>query len=696
MFNKGSSHALGNGGIGFYNSQNRGYPPLGSSSFFRQVAGTNSKSFANNRSKIEKRVGQSKLSFAEKAVTSASIASGVAAYGAALSGYSLASTLGASGALIGYASSNAGLSLIGGMAIGAMGGLGIVAAGVAIAGVGKVIKSSMDAYGDKIEKERHSVDYTADKSKTKSRVLTGKEKYLLEREQRFNEMLDKTMSIQNHNERDVSLSTLSKLEIPSGSKSLFFDSVAKHAIRSTTVNGEKIDKNSVKSKIDAFSKNAELSKLSTFDIKSRVGLVPGFDGSVIKEGKEDFVIGKRNELMHSGIEQSKKPEKEITSAEKAFTKMLDSAKAPEKIKSMFDLRLPNDEAESALINKYSESYVNSKKQFDAKEAKEYFEKFAVEKNLGDEVVGKLSSHADLYVEQMKTDLKMSEKGEIIGFKEKSVEDEKRNNAEGIKSEKTSRLQEIGKEAHDNSKIHGPRKSSMNFDDKQEVKSFFEPKIKAAQQNLNEINVKLSDLQKTNPNDSQSVEDLKSKRSEAQATYYNYQTARFGFVDKDTIQSAVDKRVQNGAYSQEIGDKYVKNMLDNAESLKEAGLMKEKNGTFTFVDQKAREVLSENTEKTHEDIAKENLNEYKEIESQHDTQQNMTADERVREMQPAQEIAEEEQTKREVVREDITQKEIKVDDEKEAEANKKEVEKKNNWAEEIVKRTEPAPNVERGR
>lgn len=693
MFNKGPSHALGNGSIS-YDNNHKGTK----SSYFYIRENSNSKSFAANRARVEKHyLANKKFSPAHKAVASASIATGAVAYGAALSGYSLASTLGASGSLIGYASANAGLSLIGGMAIGAMGGLGVVAAGVAIAGVGKVIKNSIDAYGDKIEKARHSVDYTADKSKTKSRALTGKEKYFLEREQRFNEMLDNTMSIKDHNERDVSLSKLSKLEIPSGSKSLFFDSIAKHAIRSTTINGDKIDKNSVKNKIDAFSKNAELSKLSTFDIKSRIGLVPGFDGSVIKEGKEDFVIGKRNELMHSGIEQSKKPEKEITSAEKAFTKMLDSAKTPEKIKSMFDLRLPNDEAKSALVNKYAESYVDSRKQFDAKEAKEHFEKFAAEKNLGDEVAGKLSSHADLYVEQMKTDLKMTEKGEIIGFKEKSVEDEKRSNEEGIKSEKTSRLQEIGKEAHDNSKVHGPRKSSMDFDDKQEVKSFFEPKIKAAQQNLNEINVKLSDLQKTNPNDLQ-VEDLKSQRSEAQATYYNYQTARFGFVDKDTIQSAVDKRVQNGAYSQEIGDKYVKNMLDNAESLKEAGLMKEKNGTFTFVDQKAREVLSTNAEKSHENIAQENLNEYKEIESKHTTQQEMTADERVREMQPKQEIAEEEQTKREVVREDIAQKEVRVDDEKEVEveAKKEEVEKKANWAEEMVKRVEPSPNVERGR
>ena len=381
------------------------------------------KLYAQNRQKIanyQNNKSKAPLSSANIAI-GASAFGGAVAYAAAVGGYSLAGAVagatGIGGSLLVGASASAGLSALGGIALGAAGGFGILAAGAAIVGVGRAVKSGMDAFADSAIRDRESIEATTDKSKTKSRALTAKERQIDERVEWFNSMLDKAMGIKDHGEREKSLSHLAKLDIPAGSKSLFRDALAKHSILATTNTGEKIDQKNVKKKIEQFSKDNELGKIDTLTAKSRVGLVPGFTGKAIKEGREDFIIGRRNELMLGGLEKAPEQPKEVTPQEKAFDKMLAEAKTPSDVEKMFDFRAPSDERKNALHDKYAEMSVNANKQYDANATKENLTKFAEQRNLGEGVGDTMFTHAEKYVDQLKNDMKMTESGEHIGFKE---------------------------------------------------------------------------------------------------------------------------------------------------------------------------------------------------------------------------------------------------------------------------------------
>jgi len=103
-----------------------------------------------------------------------------------------------------------------------------------------------------------------------------------------------------------------------------------------------------------------------------------------------------------------------------------------------------------------------------------------------------------------------------------------------------------------------------------------------------------------------------KLKDAQEKFMNTQAVSRNGVSEKAVQSFADKSVETGRMEKNDADKFVKNTMENADKLKDAGILKTENGKdFKFVDDKAKEVLHDNAGKGIEKIAEANLNAYKE-------------------------------------------------------------------------------------
>jgi conjugative relaxase-like TrwC/TraI family protein len=96
----------------------------------------------------------------------------------------------------------------------------------------------------------------------------------------------------------------------------------------------------------------------------------------------------------------------------------------------------------------------------------------------------------------------------------------------------------------------------------------------------------------------------------QKEFMNMQVvARNGYSSKK-VESFAKVQVERGSMTEKQADQFVKNSNENAKSLKDAGILEEKkSGEYKFVDSKAKEILYDNADKSHNEIAQKNLEAY---------------------------------------------------------------------------------------
>jgi hypothetical protein len=113
----------------------------------------------------------------------------------------------------------------------------------------------------------------------------------------------------------------------------------------------------------------------------------------------------------------------------------------------------------------------------------------------------------------------------------------------------------------------------------------------------------------------------------QHEFFNLQAVRDGGFDKSRLQDFVDieSKNKNNPMTKKAGDQYVKNMEYHVKQLESAGILeksKDMKDYYYFVDDKAREILYNNAEKSFKDIAKINIHEYKKaVEEQQNSKNN---------------------------------------------------------------------------
>jgi conjugative relaxase-like TrwC/TraI family protein len=120
--------------------------------------------------------------------------------------------------------------------------------------------------------------------------------------------------------------------------------------------------------------------------------------------------------------------------------------------------------------------------------------------------------------------------------------------------------------------------------------------------LKDVAAERNELQQANKADAKNA-DIEQNYRDKQKEFFNLQiVARDGFNE----QAVRDYAAQH--MDKENGNLFVENSIENANKLKEAGILNE-NGSF--VDDKAKEILFEFSDKSNEAIAKENLKSYSE-------------------------------------------------------------------------------------
>lgn len=138
-----------------------------------------------------------------------------------------------------------------------------------------------------------------------------------------------------------------------------------------------------------------------------------------------------------------------------------------------------------------------------------------------------------------------------------------------------------------------------------------------------------------------TENFRKERDQADPSSKEFREAQRGFMDGQAVQRngvrvedlekfakyAVDKKIM----SPENARQFIENTLTNASNLEKAGILKgDGQGNYTFIDEKAREILSNNLGKDYKVIAKENLEAYGVSEKVHEVKVSKDIDKAVKE------------------------------------------------------------------
>jgi len=106
------------------------------------------------------------------------------------------------------------------------------------------------------------------------------------------------------------------------------------------------------------------------------------------------------------------------------------------------------------------------------------------------------------------------------------------------------------------------------------------------------------------------EGFKSKQTE----FMNQQVVARNGYSESRVEDFANKEVDKGTMTKGSADQFVSNSNDNAKALSDAGILESKgNGDYKFTDSKAKEILHDNADKSHEEIAKVNVEAYNSIE-----------------------------------------------------------------------------------